>query len=126
VTDKHTSSPPDPFWYARPVFYVADVQRAARFYIDVLGFTKKWHSGDGAGTVCQVDYGGCEIILCQDETRRDKSRLFVELNKKNLAELQRAIDERGIPNRKVHWGYDSIQIDDPDGNELIFPVEGNS
>ncbi len=28
-------------WYARPVFFVDDVNRAARFYIDMLGFRKK-------------------------------------------------------------------------------------
>ena len=38
-------------WYTRPVFFVADVNRAARFYIDTLGFEKGWHSDDGAGTV---------------------------------------------------------------------------
>ena len=126
MADEHTPSAPDPFWYARPVFYVADVGRAARFYIDVLGFTKKWHSGDGSGTVCQVDRASCEIILCEDETRRDTSRLFIELNKKELAQLQREIADRGIPHKKTLWGYDSIQIDDPDGNELIFPIEGNA
>jgi catechol 2,3-dioxygenase-like lactoylglutathione lyase family enzyme len=25
-------------WYPRPVFFVADVNRALRFYIDMLGF----------------------------------------------------------------------------------------
>ena len=42
-------------WYVRPVFFVTDVHRALRFYIDMLGFEKRWHEGDGAGTVCQVD-----------------------------------------------------------------------
>lgn len=27
-------------WYARPVFFVADVNRAPRFHIDMLGFEK--------------------------------------------------------------------------------------
>jgi len=40
-------------WYARPVLFVADVNRALRFYVDMLGFEKRWHAGDG--TVCQVD-----------------------------------------------------------------------
>jgi hypothetical protein len=53
------------------------VNRAIRFYVDMLGFWKKWHEGDGAGTVCQVNRGACEIILCQHATRRDKARLFV-------------------------------------------------
>jgi catechol 2,3-dioxygenase-like lactoylglutathione lyase family enzyme len=108
-------------WYARPVFFVADVNRALRFYVDMLGFEKRWHTGDGAGTVCQVNRGECEIILCQDATRRDKARLFVELTAEGLAELRRELVERSVPNKGTWWGYDSIQIDDPDGNELLFP-----
>ena len=27
-------------WYTRPVLFVADVNRAARFYVDMLGFEK--------------------------------------------------------------------------------------
>ena len=109
-------------WYARPVFFVADVERALRFYVDVLGFVTHWHQG----TVCQVNRGECEIILCEDEARRDKGRLFIELNVDGLEELRREIEQRSIPNKETWWGYDSIQIDDPDGNELLFPIEGNS
>jgi catechol 2,3-dioxygenase-like lactoylglutathione lyase family enzyme len=109
-------------WYARPVFFVADVNRALRFYLDVLGFVKHWHQD----TVCQVNRGDCEIILCEDATRSDKARLFIELNVDGLAELRREIAQRSIPSKETWWGYDSIQIDDPDGNELLFPIEGNS
>jgi catechol 2,3-dioxygenase-like lactoylglutathione lyase family enzyme len=110
-------------WYQRPVFFVEDIHRAASFYIDKLGFTKKWHEADGAGTVCQVDRSDCEIILAQDATRRDKSRLFIELTADGLAELRREIAERSVPHKTTWWGYDSIQIEDPDGNELIIPTE---
>ena len=58
-------------WYARPVFFVADLEASLRFYIGKLGFTKKWHKV----TVCQVDHGECEIILCQSDKRQDKSQL---------------------------------------------------
>src|SRR5438034_8251087 len=78
-------------WYTRPVLFVADVNRAIRFYVDMLGFEKSWHSGDGAGTVCQVNHGECEIILCEDATRRDKARLFIELTADGLAELRREL-----------------------------------
>jgi catechol 2,3-dioxygenase-like lactoylglutathione lyase family enzyme len=108
-------------WYARPVFFVADVNRALRFYVDMLGFEKQWHEGDGAGTVCQVNRGECEIILCEDATRRDRARLFVELTADGLTELRRELVERSVPSKETWWGYDSIQIDDPDGNELLFP-----
>ncbi len=80
-------------WYARPVLFVADVNRALRFYIDLLGFKKAWHEGDGRGTVCQVHRGECEIILCEDASRRDKGRLFVSLTREGLAELRGEIVE---------------------------------
>jgi catechol 2,3-dioxygenase-like lactoylglutathione lyase family enzyme len=108
-------------WYARPVLFVADVNRALRFYIDMLGFEKHWHEGDGAGTVCQVNRAGCEIILCEDATRRDKARLFVELTADGIAALRREMVERSVASEKSWWGYDVIKILDPDGNELLFP-----
>ena len=109
-------------WYARPVLFVADVNRALHFYIDMLGFEKRWHEGDGTGKVCQVNRGECEIILCEDARRRDKARLFVELTAGGLAELRREIIERSVPSKLSWWGYDVIQVDDPDGNELLFPI----
>jgi hypothetical protein len=76
--------------------------------------------------VSQVNPRDCEIILCQHATRKDKARLFIELNATELADLRREIVERSVPSKETWWGYDSIQIDDPDGNELLFPIEGNS
>ena len=111
-------------WYPRPVFFVADINRAISFYTDMLGFEKAWHAS--GGTVCQVNRSDCEIILCEDDARLNKTRLFIELNVDGLAELRHEIDERSIPFKTTWWGYDSIQIEDPDGNELLFPIEGNS
>src|SRR5262245_26100701 len=110
-------------WYGRPVLFVSDVQRALRFYIDKLGFEKKWHAADGMGRVCQVDRGGCEIILCEDQARQDKGRLFIELNRDGIDELRNEILERSVPTEKAWWGYDVIRITDPDGNELLFPLD---
>ena len=110
-------------WYSRPVLFVADLQAALRFYIEKLGFEKRWHSADGKGTVCQVNRGGCEIILCEDAARQDKGRLFVELNRDGIDELRREIVERSVPTEKAWWGYDVIRIADPDGNELFFPLD---
>jgi catechol 2,3-dioxygenase-like lactoylglutathione lyase family enzyme len=110
-------------WYLRPVLFVSDLQAALRFYIDKLGFEKTWHSADGKGTVCQVDRGGCEIILCEDAARKDRGRLFVELNRDGIDELRREIAERSLPTEKAWWGYDVIRIADPDGNELLFPLD---
>ena len=109
-------------WYTRPVLFVADVNRAIHFYVDMLGFEKSWHEGDGAGTVCQVNHGEGEVILCEDATRRDKGRLFIELTAAGLTDLRRELAERSVPTRETWWGSDVVKIDDPDGNELLFPT----
>ena len=96
------------------------LNRSARFYIDMLGFEKAWHSGDGTGTVCQVNRSDCEIILCQEVARKDKARLFVELTAEGLADFRRELAERSVPNNKTWWGYDSIQINDPTAR-IAFP-----
>ena len=124
MTEQAAGSQTTHRWYTRPDFFVADINRAARFYVEMLGFEKGWHTLDGAGTVCQVNHGECEIILCQDETRRDKGRLFIELTAAGHADLRRELVERSAPMKDTWWGYDSIQVDDPDGNELLFPDPG--
>ena len=121
MADKNSSDQAVHRWYTRPVFFVADVNRAAHFYVEMLGFEKAWHADDGAGTVCQVNHGECEIILCQDATRRDKGRLFIELTAEALANLRREFVARSVPSKETWWGYDTLQVDDPDGNELLFP-----
>ena len=110
-------------WYTRPVLFVADISRSIRFYSDGLGFRKVWHESDGQGTVCQVERSGCEIILCEHGERRDRARLFVSLTREGIAALRSELAERSISSKMSWWGYDVIQIDDPDGNELLFPVE---
>ncbi len=110
-------------WYMRPVFLVSDIQTAIRFYVDTLGFIKKWHEADGKGTVCQVDRGGCEIILCESITHNSRSRIFLELSRDGVDQLLKEVAERSIPTKKAWWGYEVLQIDDPDGNELLVCLD---
>ena len=89
-------------WYTRPVLFVADIARSIRFYTEGLGFRKAWHEADGKGTVCQVDRGGCEIILCEHGGRRDKARLFVSLTREAIAALRRDIADRSLPSKMLN------------------------
>ena len=123
MMEQRAGEPVSHVWYMRPVFFVSDVQRALRFYVAALGFEKKWHEADGKGTACQVERGGCEIILCEDATRSDRGRLFLELSREGVDELLREIEERSVPTRKSWWGYDVLRIEDPDGNELLVCLE---
>jgi len=111
-----------PTWYTRPVLFVAELSRSLHFYLDLLGFEKAWHEADGKGSVCQVQRGGCEIILCEDAGRRDRGRLFISLAPVALAEWTNEMAQRSIPSEKSWWGYDVIRVSDPDGNELLFPL----
>ena len=117
--EQRAEEPVSHVWYMRPVFFVSDVQRALRFYVGALGFEKKWHKG----TVCQVDRGGCEIILCEDATRSDRGRLFLELTRDGVDQLLREIVEQSVATAKSWWGYDVLRIADPDGNELLVCLE---
>jgi catechol 2,3-dioxygenase-like lactoylglutathione lyase family enzyme len=110
-------------WYMRPVLFVSGIQRAIEFYVGKLGFEKRWHEADGKGTVCQVDRGGCEIILCEDADRKDRGRLFVELSREAVDQLLNEVDERHVPTQKGWWGYDVLKIEDPDGNDLLVCLE---
>lgn len=109
-------------WYMRPVFFVSDVRRAIDFYVGGLGFEKRWHEADGQGTVCQVDRGGCEIILCEDGNRDDRGRLFLELSQEAVGQVLEEVEGR-IPTERTWWGYDVLQITDPDGNQLLICLE---
>lgn len=113
-------------WYTRPVLFVDDVNRSLNFYLQKLGFEKSWHEGDGSGKVCQVARSGCEIILCEDAARTDKGRLFISLDEAAVGRLRRDLAERSVPSKMSWWGYDCLQVDDPDGNELLFPLPGKT
>ena len=122
-TEKSNKEAIEHVWYMRPVFFVSNIQRSIEFYVDKLGFIKKWHEADGKGTVCQVDRGGCEIILCQDTTRNSQSRIFLELSRDGVDQLLKEVAERSVSTKKSWWGYDVLQIEDPDGNELLVCLE---
>lgn len=122
MTGQAERSAPIHRWYSRPVLFVSDLERALRFYLDRLGFRKDWHAAEGKGPVCQVSRSDCEIILAEDAGRGDRARLFIELTADGLAEFRRELAERSVPHSTTWWGYDTTQVDDPDGNELFFPV----
>lgn len=106
-------------WYTRPVLFVTSLPAAIRFYVERLGFTTKWH----VDNVCQVDRGDCEIILCEDRERRDRGRLFIELTRAGMDNLRDQLAGSTVPHDRIWWGYDTIRVVDPSGNELFFPLD---
>jgi catechol 2,3-dioxygenase-like lactoylglutathione lyase family enzyme len=110
-------------WYTRPFFFVADVERALDFYVRSLGFTEKWSfKEDGKVFVAQVNRGECEIILSSHWPEKNgNGRLFISLTTAGYAALPGDLASKGVDAKPGWWGYRTLIVADPDGNELYFP-----
>lgn len=115
-------------WYSRPVFFVESVERAIGFYIEKLGFAQnsRYEEG-GKALVGEVTREDCEILLnCQQPEKIGQGRMFISVDLDRLRALRAEFESRGAPVRDGWWGYDTMIIADPDGNELFFPYPGES
>jgi catechol 2,3-dioxygenase-like lactoylglutathione lyase family enzyme len=110
-------------WYARPVLFVADIDRSVDFYVKQLGFTQSWRYGEeGKAWVAQVDRRGCELILSsQWPDKVGKGLMFISLDVGVLDALRAELEGRGVDVKDGQWGYRLMVVADPDGNELYFP-----
>ncbi|HEY0759042.1 MAG TPA: VOC family protein [Acidisarcina sp.] len=110
-------------WYSRPVLFVESVERSIAFYTERLGFIEAWrYEEEGRMLVGQVNREGCEILLnCQQPEKSGRGRVFISLEVETLRALRVELEGRGAPITDGWWGYDTMIIKDPDGNELFFP-----
>jgi catechol 2,3-dioxygenase-like lactoylglutathione lyase family enzyme len=110
-------------WFSRPVFFVESVERAIAFYTDRLGFQlEARYEEDGVVLVGNVTREDCALLLnCQQPERTGKGRMFISLDLEPLRRLRSELEGRGAPIRDGWWGYDTMIVEDPDGNELFFP-----
>ena len=110
-------------WYSRPIFFVADVARSLSFYSDALGFVPGFrYEEDEKLLVAQVGREGCDIILsAQQPERVGYGRIFISVDLAPLQALRSELERRGATVSDGWWGYDTMIVTDPDGNELCFP-----
>ncbi len=111
-------------WYSRPMLHMADVDAATAFYVNRLGFSEAWSFNDDAGRkfVSQINRDDAEIILCsQWPDKVGKGMLFIELTAEDWKALPAMLEEQGVAARWGWWGYRTLIVADPDGNELYFP-----
>lgn len=112
--------------YARAVFFVADTERARRFYIEQLGFAADWGDpeDDGVRYVCQVSLFGFELILNQvhgpTRGREGHGRVYIGLEDDQIKPVLDHIAAKGIATERVEWGRPTLVVKDLDGNELYF------
>lgn len=110
-------------WYSRPVFFVESVERSIAFYTEKLGFAEaSRYEEEGKILVGQVNREDCEILLnCQQPEKTGHGRIFISIDIGPLQALRVEFEGRGAPIRDGWWGYDTMIIEDPDGNQLFFP-----
>ena len=84
-------------WYARPVLFVADIDRSVDFYGQQLDFTESWrYEEDGKAYVAQVDRLGCELILSsQWPDKVGNGLMFISLDPGVLDALR--VELEGLP-----------------------------
>lgn len=116
-----------PKWYSRPILCVEDVQRSIDFYAR-CGLTEDWrHEEDGQLLVAQVSRPGCELILaCQWPEKNGAGMMFLSLDRKDFAPLRDTLEKADVRVEEGWWGYPSLIVTDPDGNQLYFPDPGDS
>ena len=121
-------------WYARPVLFVADIDRTLDFYVNRLGFTQSWRfEENGKAFVAQVDRQGCALIFSsQWPDKVSNGLMFISLSvdaplDKLRTEVEAALDKlraefesNGVEVKDGWWGYRLLVVRDPDGNELYF------
>ena len=110
-------------WYSRPILAVADVEVSLAFYTDKLGFKEVWrHVEDGETLVAQIDQPGCELLLsCQWPDKAGTALNFVSLDPDVLGAARGKFESRGVEVKDGWWGYKLAVVEDPDGNQLLFP-----
>ena len=114
-------------WYTRPIVPVSDVHVALGFYIGQLGFTEDWRYEEDRLLIAQVNRAGCELILSsQWPDKIGQSLIFVSLDVEVLTALRHDLDQCGVTVRDGNWGYRLMVLDDPDGNQLMFPYPADT
>ncbi len=111
-------------WDVRPVFFVSDVERAMGFYVNQLGFVEtNRYAEDGVVLVGGLARDGCPLLLsCQWPVKFGHGRYWIKLDVPTYDRFRADLEARGVALRDDFWGFDTMVVEDPDGNELFFPV----
>jgi catechol 2,3-dioxygenase-like lactoylglutathione lyase family enzyme len=101
---------------------VSDVQRAAQWYVEVLGFEiSVRYPEDNPYYISFEARGGADFSIQQDEAYPSKGRCNFLTS--NLEKLWESLKDKVTVVEELHstpYGVTKFTIADPDGNELGF------
>lgn len=109
---------------SEPIFEVADVRRAVRFYVDVIGFGGEWFWGEGPD-FGGVNWAGTAVLFSRDALRTGESKgvfhFFRVEDVNGLYEKHRAAGATIVsPPTNKPWGLCEYAVRDPDNHVLRF------
>ena len=114
------------FPQAVPEIPVGNVDKAAEYYVNVLGFTRDWGNDDGG--IAGISQGDCRMFLTNPPfraTHGPKSPVIVWLNlnsKQEVDELFERWQDTGATIVEAvddkPWNLREFRVADPDGNQL--------
>jgi len=104
-----------------PILNVKSVPASIEYYVEKLGFTKKWDWGDPPTFGC-VARDKVSIFLCEGAQGRHGTWMMVFLG--DVDELYREYKERGAkvlqPPTNMPWDAREMNVEDPDGHRIRF------
>jgi catechol 2,3-dioxygenase-like lactoylglutathione lyase family enzyme len=108
------------FPQAVPEIPVSNVDKAAEYYVNVLGFHFDW--GDDQGGIGGISQGECRMFLTNEPFRRhygNAGTVVVWLNLDSRHEVDELYHAKIVaePEDKP-WGLREFRAADPDGNQL--------
>src|SRR3569833_858259 len=114
------------FPQAVPEIPVEHVEKAAEYYVKVLGFQLDW--GDDSGGIGGISQGDCRMFLTiasfrESDGTSGPATIWLNLGSRGeVDELYRRWRDAGAkilaePEDK-HWGLREFRAADPDGNQL--------
>lgn len=112
------STKPARFEGAQPILRVEDMQRAVRFYVDLLGFRNVYWGTDEFTSVNRDRAG---IYLCRQGQGAGKAWLWIGVE--DVEPLCAEYESRGVairmPPTNFPWAME-MHVEDPDGNVIRF------
>jgi ankyrin repeat protein len=113
------------FEHLVPILGVKNLAAAIDYYVDKLGFTKKWEWGDPADFACVVRD---EVELFLSQNAEDASHSLITIFVQDIDALYQAYRKSGAiirrPPTDMPWGIRNMTVDDLDGHCFTMGGDG--
>ena len=113
-----------------PYFFVSDIQRSVRFYVDVLGFTEPKMWGDPPG-FAMPHKDGFVVMLNQEDGKSPRPNgpgewdayFWCDEVNRFFEEIKDKCEIAYGPQDQPYYGMREVAVLDPDGHMLVFAAD---